>query len=289
MLLAGLQVDVVDTGRQSVSIHVDAGHEAVWPDLVVPGAQRRRDMGVGAMTLGVNLASITGAEAAVDAGRPCVAQRALVCAREDPRRVRERIQSHLRRCIVKHLAADRQGVRRQWIGSGAGRLERVPALQDLAVQVPGRAGGPDVVLEGIIVRLQLVIGDRPVLDRHPFRDLVLAVALDIVAEVLEVLGHESPQPCRPVDAGATDPSTGMKGSELADRQRRRLWVRPPCPRLAGDVVHQGFMHFVLQRVVVVLEIGVRISHRTCFQRDNLAGRRSRASSRECQRSNRPRS
>ena len=61
------------------------------------------------------------------------------------------------------------------------RLERVPAGQDLALDVAGLAADPAQIFEAVVIGLDLVVGDAPILDRQLRSTGVekfLAVALD---------------------------------------------------------------------------------------------------------------
>src|SRR5690606_9908508 len=67
------------------------------------------------------------------------------------------------------------------IGPRAPGLERVAAFLLLALQVAGLARRADQVIETVVVGLQLVVRERPVLAGEVGVEDVRAVALDMVA------------------------------------------------------------------------------------------------------------
>ena len=79
------------------------------------------------------------------------------------------------------------GQRRQGVGPRPRPLERVAHPGQLAGQVPGLARDPHIVLEAVVPRLQLVVGQGPVPDRRPLGQPVDPVALDVVAAVAEFM------------------------------------------------------------------------------------------------------
>src|SRR3546814_15320962 len=91
-------------------------------------------------------------------------------------------------------------------------LEGVAALADLTLHVAGLPGDPDVPLVAVVVGLEVLVADRPVLDRRSLWQRVLAVALDVVAPVLEVARVEAPRLGRPVHPGAAVPVARGEGA-----------------------------------------------------------------------------
>ena len=59
--------------------------------------------------------------------------------------------------------------RRIGILARARAFERIAAVLLLAVQIAGLAADAAEIFELVVIRLELVIGDAPVLDRHAFR------------------------------------------------------------------------------------------------------------------------
>src|SRR6185295_20333066 len=78
-----------------------------------------------------------------------------------------------RRHLVEELVAAQ---RRHRIATLARTFERIAARIDLAVDVAGLTRHADFVLDLVVVRLELVEAERPVLDRRSFRDSRRAVA-----------------------------------------------------------------------------------------------------------------
>ena len=95
--------------------------------------------------------------------------------------------------------------RRQRIAALARPLERIAAGLDRAAEVAGLAGDAAQVFEAVVVGLELVVGDAPVLDRHVGGNEALAVALlDVAARTTKSFGQEAPGLAVPVHAGAAD-------------------------------------------------------------------------------------
>ena len=67
-------------------------------------------------------------------------------------------------------------------------FERIAAFLDLAAQIAGLAGDAEQLLERLVIRLELVIRDAPVLDRHrPRGNRCGAVAFDQTRAQLRVV------------------------------------------------------------------------------------------------------
>ena len=100
-------------------------------------------------------------------------------------------------------------------------LEHVAARDLLAAQVAGLAGHAAQLLEAVVVRLELVVGDREILDRHLGRNGVLAVALgrDGCAACGRLGRSRQVTPFQCAPAPPT-PGAGQERAEPADRQRR---------------------------------------------------------------------
>src|SRR4029453_7859979 len=79
---------------------------------------------------------------------------------------RERIPAFVLGRIREHEARQNGRQRRQRVFAGTRRFEAVAALLDLALDVAGLAGNSRDTLELVIIGLELVVGDAPVLDRH---------------------------------------------------------------------------------------------------------------------------
>src|SRR6266571_597182 len=85
----------------------------------------------------------------------------------------------------EHLLREQRRERRQRIVALARRLERIAAGLYHAADVSRLARDRRRVFELVVIRLELVVGDAPVLDRHVGGDVLLAVALLVAAAHLE--------------------------------------------------------------------------------------------------------
>src|SRR6202034_3403473 len=83
------------------------------------------------------------------------------------RRTRERVPAEGARGRGHQVDEPRAAKRRHWIAAPARPLEDVPPRIDLPVDVPGGAGHADFVLDLVVVALELVDPERPVLDGRP--------------------------------------------------------------------------------------------------------------------------
>ena len=114
-------------------------------------------------------------------------------------------------------------LRRRRIGPRARAFERVAAVLDLALEVAGRARGAAQIFELVVVRLELVIGDAPVLDRHVLGQKARAVTLRSDASaVMKSVGRKrqvSAFQCRPPPP---TPLPSMKAPQL--RTGSAVWL-----------------------------------------------------------------
>src|SRR5215510_5837546 len=120
-------------------------------------ADVRRRLGVGfAAKASAEAAVLAGADLdalGVDVGRTCVA-----------RRQRKRVIAQLVRGLLEQLAGVALLERLVGILVAAHALERVAARNESAAQIAGFARGAAELVKTIEVRLELVIGDAPILD-----------------------------------------------------------------------------------------------------------------------------
>jgi len=98
-------------------------------------------------------------------------------------------------------------------------LEDVAAVDELAAQVAGLPGNAGELLEAVVVRLELVVADGIVRDRHLRRNRVAPVALRDVAAQEMVGRRQPPGHAVPMLAGAAQPGAGQERAEPPDRQR----------------------------------------------------------------------
>src|SRR5262249_11545739 len=98
-------------------------------------------------------------------------------------------------------------------------FEYVAAIDLLAAQIAGLAGHAEQLLEAVVIGLELVVGDREVLDRHLGGNGGLAVTASEMSARVVIGRQEAPGDAVPVRAGTADADAGEERSEPADRQR----------------------------------------------------------------------
>src|SRR4051812_43413988 len=136
-------------------------------------------------------------------------------------------RGRLREWMVAEFAA-RLGVHQRRLGHlhsrrrifvAARAFEYIAAVDLLTAQVAGLAGDAAELIEPVVIRLQLVIGHRPVLDRHVLRNGLLAVTVDDVA-AREVIAREiAPVLTSPMVGRAADSVAGQERSHPTHWQR----------------------------------------------------------------------
>src|SRR3984893_5984179 len=185
--LTARRIDVGDAGGLLAgAVEIDPQDLAVGAKLVVGIAERdRQDDGL-RTRLGEVLAGEAFAESAEDAllQRQPLGIGIGLAHRRRGRRVG---------MVAQALGAfaEERGVvgllhRRRWIVARPRPFEWVSAVLDAALDVSRPAAGAAEILEAIVVRLELVVGDAPVLDRELWIDEAPAVALLEMCPVDEV-------------------------------------------------------------------------------------------------------
>ncbi len=127
-------------------------------------------------------------------------------------------------------------------------FENIAAFHDLATQIAGLAGDAAELLETIVGRLELVVTDGKVRDRHLLRDRVLAVALREVAAQRMIGGQQPPGQPVPVRAGAAEPGSGQERAEPPYRQCSLIGRMAQRHRLHGRVLEQLLAHGIFEIV-----------------------------------------
>ena len=135
------------------------------------------------------------------------------------RRRLERMVAEALRRVGHDGAGHALGQRRIGIFVLPRAFEHVAAVDDLAAQIAGLAGDAAQFFELVVIRFELVIGDRQVLDGHLGRNGVLAVALGDMAAQLVIGRQPAPSHAVPMRAGAAEIGAGQERAEAADRQR----------------------------------------------------------------------
>ena len=179
--------------------------------------------------------------------------------------------AELARRLAEHLARENLGERRQRIFAGARRLEGIAARLDLAAQIAGLAGDRRRVFELVVIGLELVIGDAPVLDRHVLGNEALAVALLVERAHLELHVGPAPGVAAPVHARAADALARQERAEAAHRQRLLRGIVADGQRVALGIHHQFLTHHVAQLVTDVGQrvVGAAGAHLAALERDDL--------------------
>ena len=140
--------------------------------------------------------------------------------------------------------------RRRGIFVRASALEGIAAGLNLALQIARFAAGPAYFVELIIVGLELVISDAPILHGEiVVGDRLLAVALLVVALGEKVGGQEAPNLTVPVHAAAADAGAEQEGTQMAHRQRVLIDVIADGQRVIRDILKQMMTPHIAQLVL----------------------------------------
>src|ERR1700720_575199 len=118
-------------------------------------------------------------------------------------------------------------------------LERITAIDDLAVQIAGLAADAHHLLRAPIMRLKIVVGYAPILDGEVCGKLCGSVFLSQMSAQSKEGGKKSPGRAVPVFARTAHSGAGEKRSVLPNghgRSARRMAVRDG---LVGDVLHHA--------------------------------------------------
>ena len=163
-------------------------------------------------------------------------------------RRRERMVAEL----LGGLGEDQSGLRHDQrlvgIVVGPRAFERIAPSDHLAAQIAGLAGGAAQLFEPVVMRLQVVIGDAPVLDRHVVRNGVAAVPRRQMRTQHELARQEAPGDAVPVGTGAAEAVADRGDIPLAHRQRHLVRGVAQRVGLHSGVLHQLLAHPVFQLV-----------------------------------------
>ncbi len=268
-------VDEGDAGRAlAAAVEVDARDLAFGARREVRLAhQRRQNRGLRARLRIVGAAEPF-AEAAIGALPELDAERVGVGLRQVAGGLRKRLVAELARRLGIERVAEWLLLRRRRIGARARAFERIAAPLDISLEIAGGAGGAAHIFEPVVMRLDVLPGDAPVLDGHVVGQEFLAVALGEMRAQDEIGRQEAPGLGVPVDAGAADAVAEHKGAPVAHRQRglarlvaeRHRDLRRPQEQLVLDAVAQ-----------LVLRVGDRkrrrrVAPRAALERDDVKAR-----------------
>ena len=237
--LASLGVDIGDAGSTlAVRREIDLEHVGVRSQFKICPLQQDRQYRRLRRCLRIVVAAKPLAVAAECAGTQLRAVRVGVGSGCIGGRLGKWVVAHLSGSLGEQGRAVHIGQRRQWIRVAAGSFERIAAGDHVAQEIAGLPGDSADLLEVIEMRLEFVVGDAKVLDRHAFRDESPAIAFFDVAAHAQLFGQRAPMLTVPVHAGTADAVAGQERSQLpigrcrifgrvADRQCR-----------GGRVLHQ---------------------------------------------------
>ena len=143
---------------------------------------------------------------------------------------------------------------------GARPLEHVAARNLRAAQVAGLAGDAADLLEVIVIRLEFVVADGEILDRHLGGNGVAAVTLAEMRLQFVVRRQDPPRQAVPVRARAAKPGAGQERAEPSDRQRRFRRRMPEGNRLLLRILEQLLAHGIFEIVAHVRQREVLGGH-----------------------------
>ena len=145
-------------------------------------------------------------------------------------------------------------LRRRRIRPRARALEGVAAVLNRSLEIAGFARRAAQIFELVVMRLEIVERDAPILDGHVRRQETGAIPLRQVTAQHEIARQEAPGLGVPMNAGAADAIAEHEGAPVAHRQRRLIGVVAERHRNLRRPQEQ----FVLQPIAqLVLGIGNR--------------------------------
>ena len=221
VFLAGARIDIAHRRHLACRLVVDELlhlREGAQLEFRI-GEQRRQDADIG-RSLGVGFAAEALAVAAIFAGAKRQAFEIGVDLARIARWRLERMVAEASRRLVHDGSGHALGQRRIWILVLSRPFEHVAAVDFFAAQIAGLAGDAAQLLELVVIRLELVIGDGQVLDRHLGGNGVLAVALSEMDAQLVIGRQPPPGHAVPVRAGAAEIGAWQERAETPDRQCR---------------------------------------------------------------------
>ena len=245
--------------------------QALRAQLEIGIAHRNRDHRHVWAALGIGLTAEALAIAAILAGAEFRAVRIGVGLRGVRRRPRKWMIASVARGVGEHFARQNRRQRRQGIVAGARCLERIASREDFSGEIAGLAGNRSGVLELLVIRLELGIGDAPILNRHVVGNEFFAVALFVSRANLEFHVGPAPGVAAPVHAGSAHHFAGQERAEPAHRQRVLLRIVAHGNGVARGVLHQVVAHDIAQ---LVADVGQRIvilagPQASALERDHL--------------------
>ena len=257
--------NVGDAGDAAVGIGDDASDLRVVEDGQMFGPHGIGNRGDRGRVLG---AHVTSAEAAIAVKNALRA--AAIGLRIDGRRRAERFPAELAGRVQHVVGESRPAQRRHGILALPGAFEYVAGRIDAALNVAGLPADAHFLLDDVVVRLQLIVGDRPIFERGTGGNRVGSVAPDRFRARPEIPGLQTPA-LRPV-----------MNRRAADGVHHRMDTGRSS-LLRGRCAHRGAFHLRFARgrhhppdIVIDLigvEILVRIHPRARFDAPRLSAPR----------------
>ena len=273
--LAALRVDISDAGRPLAGIvEIDPRNLAFGARLEVRSPHQHRQERYLRARLRVIAAAEPLAEAAKGARPKRDAERVGVGLGQIAGGLRKRAVAHLfRRLGPQHRPIGLLLGRRR-IGARPRSLERIAKRLLLPLQVPGGSRRAAQMFECIEMRLELVVGDAPVLDRHVRGQEFRAVTLGQVRFQYEIGRQKAPGLRVPVQARATDAIGHQKRAPGADRQRRLPRIIAKGERRLSRPHEQIVPHRIAQLVRRITrgKVGRGVAPWPALDRDHIEAR-----------------
>src|ERR1044071_5841507 len=108
-------------------------------------------------------------------------------------------------------------LRRIGRGPGTLALERIAAVLNLTVQIAGRSTCTAEIFESVVVGLEVVISDAPILNGHVVGKEARAIAFGQMCSQHEIAGKKAPGLRIPVDPAAANSVGRHERTPAADR------------------------------------------------------------------------
>ena len=269
------RIHIGDAGRRLARpVEIDAGDFAFGARLEIRFAhQHRQDRGL-RTGLGIIGAAEPFAEAAIGALPERDAERIGVGLRKISGRLREWLVAEFLGGLRKQRVAVALLLRRRRIGPRARALERIAAVLDRSLEIAGFARRAAQIFELVVMRLEIVVGDAPILDGHVLRQEIGAVALRQVTAQHEIGRQKAPSLGVPMHAGAADAVAEHERAPVAHRQRRLVGVVAERHRHLRRPQKQLVLEPIAQLVLRVgdRKIGRGVAPRAALDRDDVEAR-----------------
>src|SRR3984957_19010194 len=151
---------------------------------------------------------------------------------------------------------------------------RIAARLNLALDVARLTAGAEQVLEAIVVWLQIIVGDAPILDGEVRIEKILAVSFARARRQLKIVRLKAVGLAIPMHHGATEARARKKGLPAPNRQSHLRSLVAKRHRFAGVVLHHGLANIEAQFVMDggALELGNGESNLAALQSHHFIAR-----------------